>query len=177
MTRLLPAIAVIALAMPAAAAELPTRKAGLWEMSMKRESGATAMPTMQQCTDETTDKDMSMIFGGVKQRCAKHDVQNSGGRFTIDSTCTVAGATATSHAEIVGDFNSAYSVNVTTTIEGKSAEDKSAQGKGRSNHMTVEAKWLGPCKAGQSPGDIIMPGGFKMNIKQMHALQRLMPKQ
>jgi hypothetical protein len=33
--------------------------------------------------------------------------------------------------------------------------------------MTIEAKWLGACKPGQKPGDIMMPGGMKMNIKDM----------
>jgi hypothetical protein len=30
--------------------------------------------------------------------------------------------------------------------------------------MTMTAKWLGPCAAGQRPGDMIMPNGMKMNI-------------
>ena len=30
---------------------------------------------------------------------------------------------------------------------------------------TIEAKWLGACKPDQKPGDIVMPGGFKLNIK------------
>jgi hypothetical protein len=29
--------------------------------------------------------------------------------------------------------------------------------------MTINAKWLGPCKPGQKPGDIVMPGGMKIN--------------
>jgi hypothetical protein len=34
-------------------------------------------------------------------------------------------------------------------------------------HMTMEAKWVGPCAKGQRPGDVIMPGGIKINVKQM----------
>jgi hypothetical protein len=30
--------------------------------------------------------------------------------------------------------------------------------------MTMTATWLGPCAADQRPGDMIMPGGMKMNI-------------
>ena len=41
----------------------------------------------------------------------------------------------------------------------------------------IEAKWLGACKADQKPGDIMMPGGMKMNIKDMEKLKDMIPKQ
>ncbi len=40
----------------AGAVELPVRKAGLWEMKTMRAGSSTPEMTMQQCTDETTDK-------------------------------------------------------------------------------------------------------------------------
>ena len=36
--------------------------------------------------------------------------------------------------------------------------------------MTIEAKWLGPCKADQKPGDMIMGSGMKMNINDLGKL-------
>jgi hypothetical protein len=39
--------------------------------------------------------------------------------------------------------------------------------------MTIEAKWAGPCKADQKPGDIIMANGMKMNVTDIPA--RAMP--
>jgi hypothetical protein len=36
--------------------------------------------------------------------------------------------------------------------------------------MTLEAKWLVPCTAGQKPGDVIMPGGLKVNIRDLQKL-------
>ena len=30
--------------------------------------------------------------------------------------------------------------------------------------MSQDARWLGACKAGQKPGDVMMPGGPKMNM-------------
>ena len=41
---------------------------------------------------------------------------------------------------------------------------------------TIEAKWLGACKPDQKPGDIVMPGGFKLNIKDADKLKGLLPK-
>jgi hypothetical protein len=37
--------------------------------------------------------------------------------------------------------------------------------------MTMEAKWLGACKSDQKPGDIVMPGGVKMNVKDIENLR------
>ena len=35
---------------------------------------------------------------------------------------------------------------------------------GAETHMTIEAKWLGACEAGQKPGDVMMSNGMKMNV-------------
>ena len=46
----------------------------------------------------------------------------------------------------------------------------------RDTTTTIEAKWLGACKPDQKPGDIVMPGGYKMNIKDAEKLKGLAPK-
>ena len=38
---------------------------------------------------------------------------------------------------------------------------------GGETKMTIEAKYLGACQAGQKPGDIIMANGMKMNVLDM----------
>jgi hypothetical protein len=32
--------------------------------------------------------------------------------------------------------------------------------------MTMVGKWLGPCAKNQKPGDVILPGGRKINIPE-----------
>jgi hypothetical protein len=76
----------------------------------------------------------------------------------------------TSHADITGDFNSAYTTKVTSRSQG------GPSGAGRDTAMTLEAKWLGACKPDQKAGDIVMPGGLKMNVKDLEKLKGLMPK-
>jgi hypothetical protein len=49
-------------------------------------------------------------------------------------------------------------------------------GGARDSATTIEAKWLGACKADQKAGDIMMPGGMKINIKDMEKLKALIPK-
>ncbi|TKW78972.1 MAG: hypothetical protein DI543_07680, partial [Bradyrhizobium icense] len=94
--------------LPAAGAEavdLPTRKAGLWEMKMVRTGSSVPDMTMQHCTDATTDKQMSTSFSPGKETCARQDIQKTATGYVSDSVCSVASMTITSHAEITGDFN------------------------------------------------------------------------
>jgi hypothetical protein len=43
-------------------------------------------------------------------------------------------------------------------------------------NMTIAAKWMGLCTADQTPGDVVMPGGFKMNVKDMQKMRDKLPK-
>ena len=162
---------LMAAAAPGArAVELPIRKAGLWEMKLVRTGSPLPEMTMQHCTDETTDKEMSTTFSPMsKEVCSKRDIQQTATGYVTDSVCGVAGASMTSHSEIVGDFNSAYTIKMTTH------SDRGVAGI-RDTTMTIEAKWLGACKPDQKPGDIVMPGGFKLNIKDAEKLKALVPK-
>lgn len=151
------------------AAELPVRKAGLWEMKMVK-TGSMPEMTMQHCTDETTDKQMNNLVSPLaKQICSKQDIQKTATGYAGDSVCSMGGASVTSHSEIVGDFNSAYTVTTTTHSDrGGNAP--------RETVITIEAKWLGACKPDQKPGDIVMPGGgFKLNVKDAEKLKNLLP--
>jgi hypothetical protein len=156
----------------ACADELPIRKAGLWEMKVMRTGSPMPDMTMRHCTDESTDKEMSTAFSPMsKEVCSKKDVQKTATGFVSDSVCGLAGVSISSHSEIVGDFNSAYTVKTTSHSEGGPAATKG-------DHETmIEAKWLGACKPDQKPGDIVMPGGMKINLHDMDKLKALLPKQ
>lgn len=167
------ALGLLALSLVSAnAVELPVRKAGLWEMKVLRAGSQAPDMTMQQCTDETTDKDMSTAMSPIgKEMCSKQDIQKTATGYVTDSVCGIAGVSIKSHAEITGDFNSGYTVKSTSHSKGGPA------GMARDSTTTIEAKWLGACKPDQKPGDIIMPGGMKMNIKDMEKLKAMIPKQ
>src|ERR1700736_3980541 len=117
---LFPALLVLAhLAAPEARAdEAPARKAGLWEMKVVRTGSPMPEMTMQHCTDATTDKQMSTAFSPLsKEICSKNDIQQTATGYATDSVCSVAGASMTSHSDITGDFNSAYTVKTTSHTE------------------------------------------------------------
>jgi hypothetical protein len=163
---------IFALSSAALAEDLPLRKAGLWEMKVVRTGGAMPDMTMQHCTDPTTDKEMSNSASPLaKTVCSKQDIRKTATGFVTDSVCSVAGVSMTTHAEIVGDFNSGYSLTSTTH------SDKGPTGKPLDATTKIEAKWMGDCKPGQKPGDIVMPGGMKFNVKDAEKLKNLIPPQ
>ena len=138
----------------ASADDLPVRKAGLWEMKLVTTGSSVPEMTMQHCTDETVDKEMSNnVSPMAKQICAKQEIKKTATGYVSDSECNVAGVSTTSHAEITGDFNSAYTVKTTSHAQGGVAGAA-----GRDSTMTLQAKWLGACKPDQKPGDITGDG-------------------
>ena len=164
-------VGIVLSAGAACADDLPVRKAGLWEMKVVKTGSSIPDMTMQHCTDETTDRDMNnMVSPMAKQMCAKQDIKKTAAGYVSDSVCNVGTTSITSHTEIVGDFNSGY------TVMTASHSDKGPGGKPLDTTTKIEAKWLGACKPDQKPGDIMMPGGMKMNIKDMEKLKGLLPK-
>ena len=151
----------------AGAVDYPTRKAGLWELTMTMTSGRTM--TMSQCTDPSIDKDLiANANPSMQQACTRSDLQKTATGYVSDSTCKFGAMTTVSHTEISGDFNSAYTVTVTGHNTGGPA------GVPADTNMTMAAKWIGPCKADQTPGDMVMPGGMKINVKEMQKMRSMM---
>src|SRR5581483_7399109 len=88
--------------------------------------------------------------------CPDREVKTSGGSMTIDSRCSLAGKSGSAHAIVTGSFDGAYTMTVTAEGGGLPAVK-----------MTIEGKWLGACAAGQEAGDVIMPGGMKLNVPEL----------
>ena len=154
----------------AASVEMPLRKAGLWEIHMQHEGSKLPDVAIQQCTSEAIDREFTSEFApAAKQNCTKNDIQKTATGYVSDSVCAGGGATITSHAETSGDFNSAYNVKVTSHSEGGKLGTHDST-------MTLTAKWVDACKADQKPGDIVMPGGLKMNMRDLQKFKAMVPK-
>ena len=140
----------------AASADAPQRKSGLWEMKMSSGQMPGGM-TIQQCVDQKSD-DISKMQE-PKSNCTKNVVRREGDKIVAESVCKMQGTTATTRSVFTGKFDSAYKGEIRSTY------DPPLHGMRESSSM-MEAKWLGPCREGQKPGDIIM-GGVKMNIRSI----------
>ena len=155
------AFALAAGAAPAHAEDaLPARKAGLWEVrTVVGNSGAGL--TVRQCVDAETDIMMLSLTGPLADTaCPRRDVRRSGDTVTVEAACTVKDKAATARAVITGSFERAYQLTVTAQGDAMPSGPMT---------MTMTGKWLGPCTAGQKPGDMIMPDGRTLNVLEGRA--------
>jgi hypothetical protein len=144
---------------PASAAELPSRKPGLWQVKTSIEGDHAPDRVIQQCIDAATDQMMQSSAGPfAPAACPERHVQRSDNLITIDSICTVGGNAATAHSVVTGSFDTAYTMIATS---------QSPDIPGGKMVMTMQAKWLGPCTADQKPGDLVLGNGVKINIIEM----------
>lgn len=165
----LSAVFALVFTAPASALELPPRKPGLWDMRMSVEGRSSPAMNAQHCLDAETDRLMNVSGANMsKDMCSKYDVQQVGSTIVIDAVCKFGPASTTTKSVVTGSFDSAYTVKVSSSSEGGPAPGKS--------EMTIEARWSGPCAAGQKPGDIMMGNGMKMNVRDLQKIQNLMPK-
>jgi len=147
--------------------DLPMRKAGLWDMKMRITGGGIPTMSMQQCTDAATDKDLRTIYSPLaKETCDKRTVRKTAAGYMVDRVCRRGDDTITTHIDISGDYDSAYQAHIIARTQDESPDDPP------SSDLTLDAKYLGPCKSGQAPGDIIMMGGMKINLKDVLKLRQ-----
>ena len=141
---------------PALALDLPARKPGLWEITMVLTNlGSTPPTVMQHCIDAATDKQMNTVGANRRAECSKQDVTRAGDTLVIDSVCQMGPTSVTSHGVVSGNFDSAYTIKVTSKREG----GRTVPGVPAETDMTVEAKWpRRACKADQKPGDSMIIG-------------------
>jgi hypothetical protein len=128
-----------------AQSDAPRRKSGLWHSTMK----SSHMPAMQveECVDRAQDDFMTLAsVGEDAKECSKHSVRREGANVVLETVCKVEGSTVTARGVVTGNFDSAYKAEI------KASYRPPLEGI-RETTMTVEARWIGPCKPGQKPGD------------------------
>ena len=149
------------------APDLPKRKPGLWQHNVTT-VGAPAPPTsMTMCTDERMDK--MLADRSDAQRCSQQTVRRDGNAVVVEAVCTQQNTTVRTKGRFSGDFNANYSGEMHSTF------DPPMQGM-KESRQKIEARWLGPCKPGQKPGDVQMEGmAGGMNVHEM--MKGMDPKQ
>ncbi|WP_157971445.1 DUF3617 family protein [Dyella sp. C9] len=144
-------------------ANLPKRKPGLWEMQTSAMGGRPQV--MKLCLDANTDQDMYKMGAQMSgQMCSKFNISVQGTTVVSDAVCRIDGPNGTvnmsSHSETRFDGDTAYHT------EGHMKYDPAMMGQSEMA-MTSSGRWVGECPAGQHPGDMVMPDGSVMNIKEM----------
>ena len=128
----------------------PHRKSGLWEIKTTV-SNSPRQFTGQICVDQNSD---DLWTEGTKpddqMTCSKTNTYKEGSSWVSESVCQIESSTATTRAVFTGSFDSSY------RVESKSTYSPPLMGI-KEGTTVMDAKWLGPCKPGQTPGDIVVP--------------------
>jgi hypothetical protein len=151
-------VSLLAAVSAADAFEFPKRKSGLWEIETITSTGAAGSGKAQLCVDPKTDTLLNDMGGGMMDKlCSKNEARREGSTIVSDSVCQFGDSTVTTHSVITGKFETQYEVNTRSTYNPplNGLTEGSA---------VIRARWLGSCKAGQKPGDMILPSGAKINI-------------
>ena len=99
--------------------------------------------------------------------CSKQEIKKVGATLVISATCQIGPMKSTSQSVVSGDFNSNYTVKVTSKVDGLPA---GAPQEAAGSTTTIQARWVGACKPGQRPGDIVMANGQTMNIRDLRKM-------
>ena len=117
---------------------------------------------MQQCIDEKTDDLMKKEMGeNQKTQCSKNEMRKEGDKVVAESVCKLENSTATDPRRVYGSASTPPTKSTSRAPTSRRYEEM------KEASSVIEAKWLGPCKAGQKPGDIVMPGMPNINMDEM----------
>jgi len=144
---------------PVVAQDYPKLKSGLWEMERSGNGGAPQMNRMTMCLDATVQKQMFDMGAGTMQgMCSKHEFKMSGNRGTGDFICDFGGSRMHSTSTMAMTGDSSYRTEIHTTYEPPFMGQKEST-------TILTARHVGECKPGQRPGDMVLPNGQTMNVR------------
>jgi hypothetical protein len=167
MTMHLRHLLVLALAASAAAAaqDYPTLKTGQWEMTVAQARQGASPMRSTLCIDDSVQKQMAGMSAGMnKDMCPKLDVRRDGARYVTDAECKLGESKLKSRAVMTMLGETGYKTEITSTYDPPFMGMKDAQ-------TTVEGKYVGACRNGLVPGDIVTPSGQKFNVKNLPDLK------
>ncbi|HET7031755.1 MAG TPA: DUF3617 family protein [Casimicrobiaceae bacterium] len=154
--------AATAAAAAAAADEFPKLKAGLWQVNMtsgKPDGRPPRVSTM--CLDDSVQREMyRMSTGMASGMCSKHEIKIAGNKVTTIANCDLGVTKMQSQAVMTLTGNTAYHT------EARASFDPPLNGAKETNTV-IEGKHVGACKPGQKPGDVTLPDGQTINVRQM----------
>jgi hypothetical protein len=158
------AAVLAAVAATAGAQDLPTRRPGLWEITMQQPNAGSQV--VRQCIDETTDRQMQQLGQGIaRENCSKNAWRRDGERYVSESECRIGSTTAVSRSVFGGDFAKSYRGEVVSRFDPPLAGMSQTK-------TTIAARWVSACPGGWKPGDMEMPGMGRMNVNELGARVR-----
>lgn len=149
-------------------AHLPARKSGLWEVTvrsdelrLRRHGQAQNRPqTVQMCISAEAEAVMLFAIVPGQQNCREVTVQprntKDGGGWDIHTVCFVHDNRVEADMQLTGDLASEYRGAYNVKYPHTPIND--------TGRMLFEGRWLGECRTGQRPGDMVLPNGVTVNV-------------
>lgn len=144
-------------------ANLPMRKAGLWEVTIQGHAAPGARgvrqsaQTVLQCTDAKAERVMLLSILPTQENCGAFNVASSKkGSYDIAGACKVHDQRVVLNMQLRGDLNAMYGGTYSAEYPGAAMAKVGPVG--------FQGRWLGACKPGQRPGDMVLPNGAKVNV-------------
>ena len=162
--RVLPATVALFLGLTAYAPAMvdhPPIKEGYWSMHTKMSNGPNKPPiegTRFVCHSHEYDQyvEATGSESKKKQNCKTISENLSGGTYTSETQCTVAGSLITTKLKTVLTGDSSHTETSTTY-------DPPFHGQSEAT-MIQDQKWVGSCPAGIQPGDTVAQDGSVMHL-------------
>ena len=153
-------IAIFAAAPLTVAQDFPKLKPGLWEMTMT--TGKRDAPRLTTiCLDDSVQTQMyKMSTGMMAGMCSKHEIKVVGNKVTTIANCDLGIAKMQSQAVMTLNGNASYHTEARATFDPpmNGAKEQSS---------IIDGKHVGACRPGQQPGDMTLPGGHTVNVRQL----------
>ena len=138
-------------------AQLPSRKSGLWEVTV-RSAGESAMRQQKvlQCTTEEAEQVMLLAVVPGQEHCHDVKAKRTTEGYEVRTQCYVHDNRVDASVNFSGDLQIAYRGVFEVTY--------SKPVRFNPGRTKFEGRWLGPCKAGQRAGDMVLPNGATVNV-------------
>ena len=104
-----------------------------------------------------------MGAGAMQGMCSKHDFKLSGNRGTGDFICDMGGSTMHSKSTMTLTGDTGYRTEIAHDVR------SAVHGQKRNARRCSTARNVGACKPGQRPGDMVLPNGQTLNMRDAMA--------
>ena len=139
--------------------DFPKRQSGLWEIQSEVSRAAGLAPA-QQCVGPNSDTAQQHLDRTIGRRgfCNLGPfIRNDNRVWIAQSTCRHRRKVVSTRKIATGDFVTHYRIDTIVRSQRKQRTRTLAQD-------ILQARYLGPCLAGQRPGDLVTPGMGTLNM-------------
>ena len=113
------------------------------------------------CLDESVQREMYRVSTGMASgMCSKHDIKITGNKVTTVANCDLGITKMRSQATMTLSGNTSYHTEARATF------DPPLNG-AKEQSTVIDGKHVGACKPGQQPGDMTLPGGQTVNVRNL----------